>query len=58
LPDGHEYPTHTGRKYRRAGFKAVEREEYIDYDERSIGQLAKRVKASGRKRLSELKRKR
>ena len=35
----------------RAGFEAVERGEYKDYDEETVKQLAERVKARGRKRL-------
>jgi antitoxin ParD1/3/4 len=35
----------------RAGFEAVERGEYKDYDEKTVKQLAARVKARGRKRL-------
>ena len=34
-----------------AGFEAVGRGEYKDYDEETIKQLAARVKARGRKRL-------
>lgn len=37
----------------RTGFEAVERGEYIDYDESSIQKLADRVKTRGRKRISE-----
>ena len=36
----------------RAGFEAVERGEYTDYDESNIHELAERVKRRGRKRLS------
>ena len=36
----------------RAGFEAVERGEYTDYDESDIHELAERVKLRGRKRLS------
>jgi antitoxin ParD1/3/4 len=35
----------------RAGFEAVERGEYSDFDATSVQALAKRVKARGRKRL-------
>lgn len=41
----------------RAGFEAVERGEYSVYREGDIGQLAERVKARGRKKLSEEQRK-
>ncbi len=37
----------------RAGFEAVERGEFTDYDENNINELADRVKARGRKRLAE-----
>lgn len=37
----------------RAGFEAVDRGEYSDYDESNIRELAERVKARGRKRLAE-----
>jgi len=37
----------------RAGFEAVNRGEYTDFNERNIQQLASRVKARGRKRLSD-----
>jgi len=36
----------------RAGFEAVERGEYTDYDETNIHELAARVKARGRKRIA------
>lgn len=35
----------------RAGFEAVERGEYKNYDEETVKQLAARVQARGRKRL-------
>lgn len=35
----------------RAGFEAIQRGEYKDYDAESVKQLAARVKARGRKRL-------
>jgi antitoxin ParD1/3/4 len=35
----------------RAGFNAVERGEFTEYDESSIGDLADRVKARGQQRL-------
>jgi len=41
----------------RAGFEAVERGEYTDFDASSIPELAKRVKARGQKRLKEEERK-
>jgi antitoxin ParD1/3/4 len=41
----------------RAGFEAVERGEYTDYDEGSVRKLAQRVKARGQKRLVEEDRK-
>ena len=41
----------------RAGFEAVERGEYSDFDESNIQQLAERVKARGRKRLEDEKHK-
>lgn len=37
----------------RAGFEAVERGEFIDYDEKNIKELVDRVKAKGQKRLAE-----
>ena len=37
----------------RAGFEAVERGEFTDYDEGNIKELARRVQARGRKRLAE-----
>jgi hypothetical protein len=39
----------------RAGFEAVERGEFTDYDESNIKELADRVKTRGRKRLAEEK---
>jgi antitoxin ParD1/3/4 len=36
----------------RAGFAAVERGEYTDYDATSIKTLARRVKSRGRRRLA------
>jgi antitoxin ParD1/3/4 len=36
----------------RDGFEAVERGEYTDFDEETIGDLAKRVKNRGLKRIS------
>ncbi len=41
----------------RAGFEAVERGEYSDFDESNIRELADRVKARGRKRLEDERRK-
>jgi antitoxin ParD1/3/4 len=41
----------------RAGFEAIERGEFTDYDEGGIKKLSERVKARGRKRLVEEKRK-
>jgi len=37
----------------RAGFRALERGEFSEYDASSIDQLADRVKTRGRKRLAE-----
>ena len=37
----------------RAGFEAVDRGEYTDYDEGTVKKLAERVKARGRRRLAE-----
>jgi antitoxin ParD1/3/4 len=37
----------------RAGFNAVDRGEFTEYNESSIKELATRVKARGRKRLTE-----
>ena len=37
----------------RAGFEAVDRGEFSDYDASNIRELAERVKARGRKRLAE-----
>ena len=39
----------------RAGFEAVERGEFSDYDESNIKELAARIKTRGRKRLAEEK---
>jgi antitoxin ParD1/3/4 len=39
----------------RAGFEAVERGEFTDYDESNIKELADRIKTRGRKRLAEEK---
>lgn len=36
----------------RAGFDAIERGEFTDYDESNIKELANRVKARGQKRLA------
>jgi antitoxin ParD1/3/4 len=41
----------------RAGFEAIERGEYTDYDVSNIRDLAKRVKARGEKRLKDIERK-
>jgi antitoxin ParD1/3/4 len=41
----------------RAGFEAIERGEYTDYDVSNIRDLAKRVKARGEKRLKDNERK-
>lgn len=41
------------RRDLRAGFEAVERGEFTAYDESNIKELAERVKARGRKRLTE-----
>ena len=38
----------------RAGFEAVERGEFTEYDASNIKELADRIKARGRKRLAEL----
>ncbi len=38
-----------------AGFEAVDRGEFTDYDESSLQKFADRVKARGRKRLAEAK---
>lgn len=37
----------------RAGFEAIEKGEYTDYDESTIQKLADRVKIRGRKRIGE-----
>jgi antitoxin ParD1/3/4 len=37
----------------RAGFEAVDRGEFTDYDESNVLELADRVKARGRKRLAD-----
>ena len=37
----------------RAGFEAVDRGEFSDFDESNMRELAERVKARGRKRLAE-----
>ncbi|MFN0172307.1 MAG: type II toxin-antitoxin system ParD family antitoxin [Bryobacteraceae bacterium] len=37
----------------RAGFEAVDRGEFTDYDQKSVRALAAQVKARGRKRLAE-----
>ena len=39
----------------RAGFEAVERGEFTDYDESNIKELADRIKTRGGKRLAEEK---
>ena len=41
----------------RAGFEAVDRGEYTDYDEATLPELSERVKARGRKRLADEERK-
>jgi antitoxin ParD1/3/4 len=41
----------------RAGFEAVERGDYSDFNESNIRGLAQRVKARGRKRLADSQRK-
>ncbi len=41
----------------RAGFEAVERGEFTEYDATNIKELSDRIKARGRKRLAEEKRK-
>jgi antitoxin ParD1/3/4 len=41
----------------RAGFDAVERGEFTDYDEGTVRELADGVKARGRKRLADEERK-
>ena len=41
----------------RAGFDAVDRGEFTDYDQSNIQQLANRVKTRGRKRLADEERK-
>jgi hypothetical protein len=45
------------RREIRAGFKAVERGEYADYDGNDIKQLAELVKTRGRRRLADKGRK-
>ena len=40
----------------RAGFAAVERGDYTDYDQSTIRELANRVKERGAKRLTEQRR--
>jgi antitoxin ParD1/3/4 len=40
----------------RAGFDAIERGEYSDFDEANIRRLADRVKTRGRRRLGEERR--
>ena len=37
----------------RAGYEAVDRGEFTDYDESNVQKLAERVKARGRKRLAD-----
>ena len=37
----------------RAGFEAVDRGEFTDYDESNVQELAERVKTRGRKRLAD-----
>ena len=39
----------------RAGFDAVERGEFTDYDATNIQELSTRIKSQGRKRLAEEK---
>ena len=41
----------------RAGFEAVDRGEFTDYDKSNVQKLAERVKARGRKRLADEERK-
>jgi antitoxin ParD1/3/4 len=41
----------------RAGFEAVDRGEFTDYNQHGVQELAKRVKARGQKRLADEKRK-
>ncbi len=41
----------------RAGFEAVDRGEFTDYDESNVQKLAERVKTRGRKRLANEERK-
>ena len=41
----------------RAGFEAVDRGEFTDYDESNVQELAERVKTRGRKRLADEERK-
>lgn len=37
----------------RAGFEQIEQGQYTEYDERTVKNLAKEVKARGRRRLAE-----
>ena len=37
----------------RAGFEAVDRGEFADYDESNVQELARRVRIRGRKRLAD-----
>ena len=41
----------------RAGFEAIERGEYEDYDDRTTKDLAEDIKRRGRRRLAEAKNK-
>lgn len=41
------------RREVRAGFKAIERGEFTDYDANSVKDLAERVKSRGRARLAD-----
>jgi antitoxin ParD1/3/4 len=45
------------RKDIRAGFEAVDRGEFTDYDQSNLQELADRVKSRGRKRLGDEERK-
>jgi antitoxin ParD1/3/4 len=39
----------------RAGFAEIERGRYVDYDDRSLPNLAREIKARGRRRLARTK---
>ena len=48
-----DQPVETLRRDVRAGFEAVERGEFTEYDEGNIKDLSDRIKARGRNRLVE-----